>query len=693
MPILIATALVAALLFVRAAEAVEIRSVNFADRWVAPSAELRIRVSQLVDPTQGHLAFVDGNADLTPFFRQVGAAEFVYSGRELPLAPGQRPLKVFLVRDGQWKEIGSIELKVTTKSGLRRFDAKPRLDLSMKGQLDQSRSGDAPPFTRANVFADGTLQGGMTLEIESAGFTLESSANITGSTREQEALQVGTLGKHAPEIDLTDYLVDARWGASQLSAGHINYGNNPLLLMGYGSRGLGYRQQFTERIDFSLNAMNATAITGMRNPIGLDDAQHQVRGGALGVELLERKGGLRVEAQILDASLRSLGAFNAGEIPDAEKISGGGLRIQSATASGRLRGDLVMARVRHTAAEDPTLSQNQTLTTIKPSTKNAHSLDLVWEVVRPAPDAATRLPFGLTATFRNERIDPLYKSVGVGFASDQKFSRIGLNAQLGPIQAQWQASRREDNLENIPTLLKTRTSAQGLNVNLPLAQVWHGADDALRRWLPTLGYRWETNHQYAINVPIAALSAFNATHLPDQLNRVHGLTLNWSDQAWQLSYGFNLATQDNRQLGREMADFHNTSHNVQGSYRFTPTLGLNAGVGRTENYSNESTLANFSYDYSLGFDWQFRDRWSLTGNYALNTAHDSKSLADSSGWSAQTQVAWRFTLPSPDGERKLPGQVFLRHSVNSNFNRDNVFGLLTAGRFWSIQTGMTVSFW
>ena len=90
-------------------------------------------------------------------------------------------------------------------------------------------------------------------------------------------------------------------------------------------------------------------------------------------------------------------------------------------------------------------------------------------------------------------------------------------------------------------------------------------------------------------------------------------------------------------------------------------------------------------------NWQFQERWILNGTYTLNSTRDSQNLADSRGWSMQTQIAWRFTLPSFNGGRALPGQVFLRHALNDNVNRDNLAGLMNVGRFWMIQSGITVS--
>ena len=687
----IASICCAALASSAAASAVEIRSASFIDRWVEPTGELRIRFARLLEPGEGQLTFVDGTVDLTPFFRHVTPGEYVYDGKQLPLATGQRQLKVFLVKDGAWTELRSFGLKVTTESGFERFDLKPRLDVSMKSQLDQGRGGSAPQFARRN-YHDYGLQGGLGVDAVRGDLRMSGNANVVGSTFQGEALRFGQRGEHAPQVDISDYLMSAQWGRSQLTLGHISYGNNPLMFMNYGSRGMTFRHQLTDRADFSFNAMNGTSITGANNILGLDHDEHQVRSGTLGVEMLARKGGLRAEVQFLDASLQSLVPFNTGAIPDAERIRGGGLRVLGSDASGRLRGDLVLARVKHTAAADPILAQGQTLTEIKPVTKDARSIDLSYDLVKAAPGAATRFPFTLTALLHHDRIEPLFKSVGVGFASDQLLNRVGLAAQLGPLQAQWQASRREDNLTNIPTLLKTRSSVEGLTLNLPLAQVWPGPHGAPRPWLPSVGYRYEKNHQRAINVPIAALSAFNVTHLPDQFNELHSLSANWFAAQWQFSYSYNYATQDNRQPGREAADFQNIGHSVQAGYRFAPTFGVTAGTGRTANYANERALMSYTYNYSAGFDWQFWDLWSMSGNYALTTGNDSRNFNASRGWATHTQIARRFTLPSPTGGRPLPGQMFLRHVLNDNYSRDNVFGLLTAGRFWMIQSGITVSF-
>lgn len=673
------------------AVALEVRSANFVDNWIDPGGELRIRFDRLAGPTDGALAFIDDATDLTSFFRQVTPGEFVYQGRELPLVPGQRQFKVFLVKDGQWQELRSFALKVKTESGFEQFVVKPQLDVTLKGQLDQGRSGSAPAFTRRDQYQDGQLKGGLGLDLAQGDFRLASNVNITGTTFQPEALRFATKGTRAPQLDITDYVVNAQMGRSQYSLGHMSYGTNPLLMMGYGSRGMAFRHQLGDRADFSFNAMNGTSITGADNLFGLNNHEHQVRSGSVGVELMERKGGLRVEAQYLDASLQSQMPFNTGAIPDAEKIRGAGLRVQGASASGRLRGDLVFARATHAAASDPLLEQGQTLTTIAPVTKNARSLDLAYDLFKPEPGATTRFPFGLTASLRHERIDPLFKGVGVGFASDQLLNRAGLAAQLGPMQGQWQLSRREDNLDNIPSVLKTRTIVEGVTLSLPLAQVWPGESGAPRWWLPSLGYRHENSRQFAINVPVAALSSLAGASLPDQSNQVDSVSANWQAERWQFGYRLDLTKQDNRQAGREFADFYNVGHTFQGGYRFTPTFNVTAGFGRTVKYANESNLFSYGYNYSGGFDWQFQERWNLNGNYTLNSARDSQNLADSRGWAVQTQIAWRFSLPSFGGGRALPGQLFLRHALNDNVNRDNLAGVMNVGRFWMIQSGITVS--
>ena len=669
---------------------VEIRSAEFADRWLEPTGELRIRFVRLLEPGEGTLAFIDGASDLTPLFRQLVPGEYVYNGRELALAPGQRQLKVFLVKDGQWKELRSLDLKVTTESGFEQFSVKPQLDVTVKGQLGQGRSGSAPPFTRSDRYQDGTFKGGLGIEAARGDFKLASNVNVVGSTYQLEALRFGTMGNHAPQADITDYLVNTQSGRSQFLLGHISYGNNPLLLMGYSSRGAAFRHQLGERADFSLNAMNGTSITGASNIFGLDESEHQVRGGTLGFELLERKGGLRAEIQYLDASLESQVPFNTGSIPDAEKIRGAGLRLLGASESGRFRGDFAFARVKHIAANDPTLSQGQTLTVIQPATKNARSLDLAYDLVKPDPGAKARFPFGLTVALRHERVDPLFKSVGFGFASDQQLNRVALSGQLGPLQGQAQLSRREDNLENIASVLKTRTQIGGLALTLPLAQIWPGAGGAPDPWMPTLTYRFDRTHQRAINTPVG--SSLDASSMPDQLNKVHALGANWQAAEWQLGYALNLAHQDNRQAGREGADFHNVGHNLTGGYKFTQTFGVTAGVGRQTTYAYERGLKSYTYNYSSGFDWQFWETWGLNGTYARNTGNDSQNLAVTRGWSMQTQLAWRFTLPALGVDRKLPGQLFLRHVLNDTYNVDNTFGTRAAGRFWMIQTGVTMSF-
>ncbi len=668
---------------------VSVIEANFADRWIRPDEPLRLRLDRLPQPTDGELAIVVGKDDLTALFVQEAPGVFVYRARLAPLATGEQDVAVFLVKDGNWIEVGRLKLMVLTPGGFEAANLRPRLDVSLKAQIREGHGGSTPPPQRS-TFEDFGIQGGLQAEAKRGDFSINANANFTGAEFRPETLTFGEKGAAAAKVDLSDYLVNLQSGQGRMALGHINAGNNPLVANSLARRGLLVGYRFTDRFDVSLGIMNGTSIVGQENLLGLDEAEHRLHVATAGVELLEQPGALRFEYTVLDASVRARSNFNSGEVPDAERSHGGGMRLIAALFDNRLRGDFVHSRSTYESPDDPQLSEGLTLTPITKSKRSARTLDMAFDLVKGNPFLSEKFPLTLTLIGRSERVDPLFKTLGAFFDADQKTGRAGFALMVGPLQAQWSASKREDNLANIDTLLKTRTQVRNLSLALPLAQVF-GTPEQPGGWWPMVGYNQQQNHQLAINAPATAVSGFSATHLPDQLNKAQNVTAAWSGAQWSLQYALQHSTQDNRQTGRELADFTNLGHNLSGSLRISSALGFNLGVNQTRAYSVEKSLTTNNWGGNAGFDWQFAERWSLNGSYGSTRVGDSANLNPGRGWNAATQLAWRFHVPSWSGDRKLPGQWFVRHMLQDNRAEDTAFGVVNLNKLWTLTTGVSLS--
>lgn len=119
----------------------------------------------------------------------------------------------------------------------RDVSLKSRFNISTNSQLLESTSGDAQPSDRP-VFIDTKLEAGFDLKAKKGIWELNATANFLGVTNPEEALRFGKLGNQAPRFDLSDYIIESTIGPVTLSLGDQCYGNHPLLIDNFCSRGV-----------------------------------------------------------------------------------------------------------------------------------------------------------------------------------------------------------------------------------------------------------------------------------------------------------------------------------------------------------------------------------------------------------------------------------------------------------------------
>jgi hypothetical protein len=656
---------------------------DFAQRWVRPTDTLTLRVPQ--ELAGADLRVIAGATDVSALIRFPQPGVLALDLRVAPLPPGESELILYRADAPQWEEVARFPLKVLTATGFEKSRFEPKLDLASKSQFGARATGTAALPART-PYNDLTGRGGASFELARGAFGFDGSFNAAGSSFRDEALRFGELAARAPKTDLADYVVNTRWHDTRLTVGHLSWGNHPLLLNGYGSRGLSLMQRFGTRADVSLAAINGTAIVGYDNLLGLDAADHRIYGAGFGFELLgSRPGALRAELTLLDAALESRNNFNVGEVTDAEQSRGIGLRLSGSTAGNRVRVDLALARSRYVNPFDPLLAQGGALQPVQPVTSRARSADLSFDLLQASQALSAHHPLTVTLALHHERLAPLYRSLGATLNADQQLNRAALTAQIGGAQVRLSAARREDNLDNVATILKNRTDTSGFGLTLP---PW-GADAAGRSWWPQVSYNGQLTHQRALNAPLTAASGIAETHRPDQKNADHQLSLAWTRDPWSFSYALSYATQDNRQIGRENADFANLGHQLTLTLRAFDALNLNLGVSRARNDSTEKNVAAYTTGGTAGVDWQLGARWSLAANVGRTLNNDSQDVSQSANSTAQAQLSYRYELPSFG--RKLPGQVFIRCARQGSATRDSVFGLNTRGSNTAWDAGLSMS--
>jgi hypothetical protein len=663
---------------------------SFAGKTLKRLDRLEIRLSRALLPSDGQVAICIGPLDLSKQTKAVDATTFSAEPTGTALPAGQHDVVVHLIRGDEWIDLAKFAVTVegdATPVITETKGIESRFTVGTKGQVYASESGTTKAGKRPR-FQDMTTTGALSWEGKPVGWDAKTSANLTGVSHRNEAPRFGTDGINADKLDLNDYKAEFTRGDAKFAAGHLSYGNHPLLLNNRESRGVSMGYAITPWLDVTASALRATSIVGFDDFFGLSTVSHRIYAATVGVELIpEKKGLLRTELIFMDALAQPQSNVNQGQIPDSEKSRSLGMRLTSADPDGRWKADAFWARSRYINPTSAELAQGSLLVPVKEETRDAYQLDASYQLIKGAKWLGDKWPVNVRAIAHYEYAEPLFKSLGASFIADQKLMRYASELRVGEVALMLTGSEKSDNVKTIPTILKTGTYEKLGQLTVPLPAIFGTPDQPASLW-PAVQLESRRVRQYTLRIPdgTSARSSF----WPDQINLTHKGALNWNYEPYTVSYNLEIGDQDNRQPGREAADFLIHTHGLTIGWKVSEKLNLNLGYNRSRNYSYEKIQATYSNGGTVGVDWQMTDVWSIKADYAKTLAFDSLNQQYSNTLTAALQVARKFTLEQFG--KKLPGQVFIRVVYANNRALDTVVAQVLSGKQTLIQTGLSLNF-
>lgn len=654
-------------------------------KWLPAREAIALRLSRPVTPEEGRLAIVIGEVDVTSMFEPV-AGGLVWRRDGIPLPAGEREVVVSLIGPGgAWREVGRFPIKVLTRRGFQKAQTKPSLDLTNKGQLDQSQVPEAS-FSTRDRYQDLMGQAALATEHQRGDLVLRTQTNITGVTYVNEALRFGEKGDRAPQVDLSSYKIDIQRGALQISAGHVGFGSSKHLIDGYNSRGVVLTFGAGRPVSFSLGAMNGTGIVGWDNFLGIENRDHRVFSATVGFELMpSRPGAARVETSLLEGSLRPQTSFNQGAVQSAEKSRGGSVRLQLASKSQRVTLDAGVTRSRFRPAGDPELEEGLEIVPLRDEERQALYVDATLVLFQNAKFAGSQQASG-SVSVNFERIDPLYRSVTASLQSDQQRAAVSFNGNAGPLVFQLAHTRSEDNLEGIRSILKSKTRQSTANVDLSLGPLF-GAKRAAR-WIPSLTATATHVHQFGAWVPEDG--GFSASHVPDQISLAAQGALEWRLQTFRFGYRSSFSQQDNRQPGRENADLRGDT----GTFfvAFSPASRFDLSVDHTLERQRNLELNQRDRVRRTGttLTWKIWRDVALSGNYSRLYGRDYAWTNERGSSEGFVDLSTGFSLWRSAANRNR-SRIFVRYSTRDSSTFDRIFDADTRTEGWSITSGVNLS--
>ncbi|MFI5120706.1 MAG: hypothetical protein ACHQM4_09845 [Thermoanaerobaculia bacterium] len=640
-------------------------------------------LSREVVASEGRIAILIGGLDVSDLLEPSPGVRR-YRPRLAPLPSGEQEIVVALVSGSGWKEIARLKLRVLTPGGFEKAEVAPKIDLTLKGQLSEGHepAAAAPP---RRTFQDLTGQANLGIELARSSATLGLQMGVQAAERIEDSLRFQERRTEADRIDLATWGMKFAIPGATLEWGTLSVGASRHLINGFNSRG-GRAAFSLGPVTLSFAALNGSSIVGWDNFFGLQTAEHRVYAGTLGLELVpSAPGTLRVDTTLVDGSLLPRSDVNRGFVSDAEKSRGGGVSLASSLFGGRFRVEGGYSRNRFEAPPDPLLEQGAKVVPLVPTWRSASYASANIDVLKGITLGAST-PATLSLAYRRERVDPQYRSVAATVQADQQQDVVEANAGLGPAALQLSYVWLEDNLADLTSILKTKTRRAAGQVALPLGAL--GGNPTPVPWLPQLSWSVNETHQFAANDPQGG--GFSPTQLPDQISLGQTAAVEWNAGPARFGWHINYSDQDNRQVGREKADFLNTANVASINATPSPKVDLGLEVEWDRAAAKETGGVDRTKRYQMTFGLRPLSALSLVTNASRTDGGNDLGTASSRIWNVDAQTAWRFEPPKR-GKHGLTGQILLRYAFQETRSHDVLLGVASYRKTWVVSSGISLS--
>jgi hypothetical protein len=340
---------------------------------------------------------------------------------------------------------------------------------------------------------------------------------------------------------------------------------------------------------------------------------------------------------------------------------------------------------------DPQLTGSQPVVPERRETHGARYVEIGLGLLQNAR-LFGRVPATVTLGGRHERVDPLYRSIGVSTQADRQQDAIDVTTSFGALSAQVNHTRSTDNLGHVASVLTSPTRATTASLAAPLAALFR-VKTHQQRW-PSITYSINRTHQFSTALPTNG--DFRPIDLPDQMNIVHDASVQWLIGRWRASYRVNANTQDNRQPGRERSDFSALVHVVSLGASVGPHLDLGVDGNLEARHNKELDQTAFVHRIGTLLNWRPGRATTVGVNVSITTSEDEPRTSSTTNGEYRLELTRSITLRKPSGQSAgSSGQLVLRFArTETDFAQlaaPNVTPLPSRNRAqWTVSSGLSL---
>ena len=190
-------------------------------------------------------------------------------------------------------------------------------------------------------------------------------------------------------------------------------------------------------------------------------------------------------------------------------------------------------------------------------------------------------------------------------------------------------------------------------------------------------------------------SDFSASHVPDQVSRVHDASAAWQAGRWRVQYRFNHSHQDNRQAGRAQSDLIGTANAL--SLGLTARANIDVSLDASaERQSNRELAQNVRLTRIGGTAiWRATPLTTLTAFLSTSASKDEPATSDADNLEGRLELTRGFDLWRNPGGGGTRGQLFLRYANQSALARqrsalDGISPARSRRDTWTLSSGASL---
>lgn len=684
-------------------------TTDLAGRTVSRDEKIVLTLGREMRPGEGRLALFIGASDVTSL-SELRPLTICYTPGLAAYSAGENKIALYLIDSrGTWKKLfettfvsneqtvasppvtevpaASSAEAPRTPVAKTNYGFTPNVAVNIKGQ-NQILTFPVEGAPQRNPFTDVDTQIGLNLMASRWGWTLNNKFDLVGVGSRQNAIRFGELQKQAPMFDLSSYLIELSKGRFKLNLGHVSFGSNRHLINSFSSRGLTASIPIGKQTDVTLIAANGTSVVGYDNFLGVTRRKHNMLGFGVSHEFFkERPNGLRVEFTLMRGSLLPLANFNQGVVNDAERSLGFGFRVVGSDTSQRLRYEAGFSRSRFVNPADPLLAQGLAVRSVREVWRDARFAEVSYDILKDVALWKDK-KLKLTGTFRHEELAPLYRSIGVSTQADRQQFQFEFSGNLGEMTFAFGNLRDRDNLNDLASILKTLNRRNNIVIGLPLNTFF--TPGKTNKWLPQISYSLDKTHQFGAFLPVNG-EFRDPSQVPDQKSDAHSFNAQWVlSNKLTVGYRFTNGFQNNRQPGRELADFSSGVNGIAIGYKPFKDLDLDVEAGRESQFSFEQNRLDSTFRIGTRGSWRtaFLKNSTFSAGVSATAAGDSLNQGDSRNLEFDAQWAYRFAIGTKKF-KKLDTQFFIRYSNRYGSAINRVFFANNLNKTQAFNMGLT----